>query len=154
MSTFTQGISVAAACCVFTGAIITGQQPPAPPAPDRDPLTPAPARRTDEGKGPFKTLVIRGAMLIDGTGAPPQGPVDIVAAGMYVLPGFVDLHAHAGGAPKNAEAEYAYKLWLAHGVTTVRGVPLTGNSLAVREKQRSEKNEIAAPRIVNYQRPG
>ncbi len=47
---------------------------------------------------------------------------------MYLMPGFVDMHVHAGGAPKNADAEYAYKLWLAHGVTTVRGVPLGGNA--------------------------
>ncbi|HRK22856.1 MAG TPA: hypothetical protein PLX06_13655, partial [Fimbriimonadaceae bacterium] len=120
-------------------------------------LRPAPARKPGEGLGPFKTMVIRGATLIDGTGAPPEGPVDIViennriasirgagtpgvpirpnrppqnadheidGTGMYVLPGFVDMHVHAGGAPKNADAEYAYKLWLAHGVTTVRGVPL------------------------------
>jgi imidazolonepropionase-like amidohydrolase len=150
-------------------------------------LKPAPARRADEGRGPFKTLVIRGVTLIDGTGGPPQGPVDIVISGnrisairgagtpgvplranrqpqgadheidgtgMYVLPGFVDLHVHAGGAPKNAEAEYAYKLWLAHGVTTVRGVSLAGHPFTVSEKARSEKNEIVAPRIYNYQRPG
>jgi imidazolonepropionase-like amidohydrolase len=61
---------------------------------------------------------------------------------------------HAGGAPKNPEAEYAYKLWMAHGVTTVRGVPLTENALAVKEKERSARNEIVAPRIFNYQRPG
>jgi imidazolonepropionase-like amidohydrolase len=152
-----------------------------------DSLKAAPARRADEGKGPFKTLVIRSVMLIDGTGAPPQGPVDIVVSGnrissirsagtpglpiranrapqnaehevdgtgMYVMPGFVDLHVHAGGAPKNAEAEYAYKLWLAHGVTTVRGVSMAGHALTVSEKARSEKNEIVAPRIYNYQRPG
>jgi imidazolonepropionase-like amidohydrolase len=150
-------------------------------------LKAAPNRRADEGKGPFKTLVIRGVMLIDGTGAPPQGPVDIVISGnrissvrgagtpgvplranrapqnpdheidgtgMHVMPGFVDVHVHAGGAPKNAEAEYAYKLWLAHGVTTVRGVSLAGHALTVSEKARSEKNEIVAPRIYNYQRPG
>jgi imidazolonepropionase-like amidohydrolase len=150
-------------------------------------LKAAPNRRSDEGKGPFKTLVIRGVTLIDGTGAPPQGPVDIVVSGnritairsagtpglpmranrgpqnpdhevdgtgMYVMPGFVDLHVHAGGAPKNAEAEYAYKLWLAHGVTTVRGVAMAGNALTVSEKARSDKNEIVAPRIFNYQRPG
>src|SRR5512134_1436912 len=150
-------------------------------------LKPAPDRRADEGKGPFKTLVIRGVTLIDGTGAPPQGPVDIVISGnriasvrgagtpgvplranrqpqnadheidgtgLYVMPGFVDVHVHAGGAPKNAEAEYAYKLWLAHGVTTVRGVSLAGHELTVKEKARSEKNEIVAPRIYNYQRPG
>ena len=72
---------------------------------------------------------------------------------MYVMPGFVDAHVHAGGAPKNAEAGYAYKLWLAHGVTTVRGVPLTENG-GVKEKERSARNEIVAPRIFNYQRPG
>lgn len=36
----------------------------------------APARH--EGDGPFQRLIIRGATLIDGTGAPPRGPVDIV----------------------------------------------------------------------------
>ncbi len=147
----------------------------------------APARRTGEGRGPFATFVIRGAMVIDGTGAPPYGPVDIVVAnnriqsirsagtpglsmregrppqnpdfeidgrGKFVLPGFVDMHVHAGGPPKNAEAEYAYKLWLAHGVTTVRGVSLAANAFTLSEKARAERNEIVAPRIFNYQRPG
>ena len=160
---------------------------PARPQGNDGGLTPAPNRRADEGRGPFKSLVIRGVMLIDGSGAPPQGPVDVVvsgnrissvrsagtpglalrtnrapqnadlevdATGMYLLPGFVDMHVHAGGAPKNAEAEYAYKLWLGHGVTTVRGVPLGSNSVTVGDKLRSEKNEIVAPRIYNYQRPG
>jgi imidazolonepropionase-like amidohydrolase len=150
-------------------------------------ITPAPNRKADEGRGPFKTFMIRGAILIDGTGSPPYGPVNILiennriksiqnvsapgtsprqdrqpqkpefeidATGMYVMPGFVDMHVHAGGAPKNRDAEYPYKLWLAHGVTTVRGVPLGSNEFSVKEKERSAKNEIVAPRIVNYQRPG
>ena len=147
----------------------------------------APARRAGEGLGPFKTLIIRNVMVIDGTGAPPIGPMNVVVegnrilriqsagtpgvpqrqggaapaadhvidgTGMYLMPGFVDLHVHAGGPPKNAEAEYAYKLWMAHGVTTVRGVSLAENNFSVSEKARSEKNEIVAPRIFNYQRPG
>jgi imidazolonepropionase-like amidohydrolase len=141
----------------------------------RDGLNPAPKRRADEGKGPFSSLLVRGATLVDGTGAPPRAPVDILiegnriksirgsgaparkadfeidATGKYVLPGFVDVHVHGGGAPKNADAEYAYKLWLAHGVTTVRGVPLCANEVAVSEKERSARNEIVAPRIWNYQ---
>lgn len=153
-------------------------------------LQAASARGANDGLGPFRTLTIRGVMLIDGTGAPPRGPVNITvegnritrigaggggnparqggagaaaggqdqhvidAQGMYLMPGFVDMHVHAGGAPKNAEAEYAYKLWLAHGVTTVRGVALGANNISVSEKARSAKNEIVAPRIYNYQRPG
>jgi imidazolonepropionase-like amidohydrolase len=185
----------ALAAILMTGAVLAGgaetapprQAPQTPPPAAREPLVPAPARRADEGRGPFKTLVIRGAILIDGTGAPPIGPVDIVVAGnrieavrsagtpglplragrapqnadlevdatgMYVLPGFVSLHEHAGGAPKNPDAEYPYKLWLAHGVTTVRGVPLTEHALTVSERERSNRNEIVAPRLVNYQRPG
>jgi len=164
-----------------------GQQPQRRPGPPAESIVPAPARGADEGKGPFKTLVIRGAILIDGTGAPPFGPVDIViegnkiqsvrgagtpglplrsnrapdkpdheidATGMYVMPGFVSLHEHAGGSPKNPDAEYPFKLWLAHGVTTVRGVPLGANDWIVKERERSNRNEIVAPRIANYQRPG
>ena len=94
-----------------------------------------------------------------GPNAPGQAPAQdgtyvLDGTGMYLMPGFIDMHVHAGGAPKNAEAEYAYKLWLAHGVTTVRGVPLGNNNITVSEKARSDKNEIVAPRIVNYQRPG
>ena len=39
---------------------------------------PAPDRPEGEGAGPYDRLVIRGATLVDGTGAPPIGPVDIV----------------------------------------------------------------------------
>src|SRR5690606_41925664 len=41
----------------------------------------APDRPAGEGAGPFQRLVIMGANLIDGTGAPMQGPVDIVIEG-------------------------------------------------------------------------
>src|SRR5216117_1839803 len=45
----------------------------------REDPKPAPARH--EGEGPFQKLIIRGATLIDGTGGPPRGPVDIVIEG-------------------------------------------------------------------------
>ncbi|AHG92381.1 amidohydrolase (plasmid) [Gemmatirosa kalamazoonensis] len=152
-------------------------------------------RRTDpkyapdrhEGDGPYARLVIRGATLIDGTGGPPRGPVDIVvendriaevrdvgvprvrvdsarrprggareidATGMYVMPGIVDLHVHQGTPQKAPESEYYNKLWLGHGITTVRGVPFSSFEYGVHEKQRSAANAIAAPRYVVYQRPG
>ena len=150
---------------------------------DTDPR-PAPPRA--EGEGPFERLIIRSATVIDGTGAPPRGPVDIVvegnrikdvvavdgtagdmrpadrpqgatreidATGMYVLPGFVDLHLHSGENPKTPEAEYVYKLWLAHGITAGRGVPYASPAFSESEKERSARNEITAPRMFTYRLP-
>ena len=46
---------------------------------------------------------------------------EINAEGMYLLPGFIDMHGHIGGVSQGADWDYVFKLWLAHGVTTVRG---------------------------------
>jgi imidazolonepropionase-like amidohydrolase len=45
-------------------------------------IPPAPPRA--EGEGPWKRLILRGATLVDGTGAPPVGPVDIVVEGNLI----------------------------------------------------------------------
>ena len=73
---------------------------------------------------------------------------------MYVMPGFVDMHVHGAGKDKAPDLSYSYKLWLAHGVTTVRGVSLSSAAVSSSEKNRSAKNEIVAPRIFNYQTLG
>ena len=131
----------AALCLLLTVSLAYAQ---IPKAPDRA-----------EGNGPFKRLIIRGVTLINGNGAPPTGPVDIVveqniikgihnvgypglpireedrpkvrandevleAEGMYLLPGFVDMHGHIGGTGQGTPAEYVFKLWMAHGITTIR----------------------------------
>ena len=64
------------------------------------------------------------------------------------------LHTHTGGVPKAPEAEYVYKLWMAHGVTTTRDAGSGAGSFILRKKERSAKNEIVAPRIFAYARPG
>jgi imidazolonepropionase-like amidohydrolase len=85
----------------------------------------------------------------------PQGATkEIDAHGMYVMPGLIDLHVHQGTQQKAPASEYYNKLWLAHGITTVRGVPFASFDYSVKERERSAKNEIAAPRYVVYQRPG
>ncbi|WP_438424662.1 amidohydrolase family protein [Aquimarina macrocephali] len=136
-------------------------------------------------EGPFSQLIIRGVTLINGNGAPPRGPVDIViekniiknivvvgypgmpinatkrpvlkpggkelnAEGMYVLPGFVDMHGHIGGVAQGADADYVFKLWMAHGVTTVREPSGRGVDWTMKLKKASDKNEIIAPRIFAY----
>ena len=55
---------------VATGAAWAEEERGIPPAPPRA-----------EGEGPWKRLILRGATLVDGTGAPPVGPVDIVVEG-------------------------------------------------------------------------
>ena len=146
-----------------------------------------PARQRDRGIGPFKRLVLRAATVIDGTGAPPIGPTDIVVEnnritllkkvagnlanaanrpaagdheidcrGKWVTPGFIDCHAHAG-VPNHAAngwvppVDCVYKLWLAHGVTTVREMgSMNGLGWMLDQKKRSAENSITAPRLLAY----
>jgi imidazolonepropionase-like amidohydrolase len=70
---------------------------------------------------------------------------------MYVLPGLVDMHGHVGGKEQGTSAEYVYKLWMGHGITTVRD-PGSGTGLEwmVEAKEKSARNEITAPRLFAY----
>lgn len=147
-------------------------------------IRPAPARA--EGEGPYPQLILRGATVVNGTGAPPFGPADVVIegnrivsitvvgnagtkinpvgrpaliaggremdlSGQFLLPGLIDMHGHIGGEEQGTPAEYVYKLWLGHGITTIRD-PGCFNGLAscVSEQQRSAANAITAPRIFPY----
>jgi len=136
-------------------------------------------------EGPFNQLIIRGVTLINGNGAPPRGPIDIVVennkitkiqvvgypgvaineakrpklkeggkeldcTGMYLLPGFVDMHGHIGGIAQGADYDYVFKLWMAHGITTVREPSGRGIDWTLDLKRKSEKNEIIAPRVFAY----
>lgn len=77
----------------------------------------------------------------------------IDATGMTVMPGIIDLHGHtmfsANGQP--LPREYVYKLWLAHGITTIRD-PGSGEGLdtMVAQARLSAENRISAPTIVPY----
>ncbi len=144
----------------------------------------AKAPEKKEGDGPYPQLILRGVIMINGTGAPPTGPMDIVIEknrivqiagvgsgipinsdrrpklaaggkeinleGHYVLPGFIDMHGHIGGSQAPV-AEYVFKLWMAHGITTIRD-PSCGNGLdwVLEEKRLSAENKITAPRIFAY----
>jgi len=136
--------------------------------------------RGAESEGPFDHLFITNAFVIEGAGAPAQGPLTIAieqdrivaiyggdtpvpegskvidATGKYVIPGLIDSHFHLG-TPSHAYAgaltdpEYVLKLELAHGVTTVRDVgAIMGLEWTLQHKQRSEAGTIAAPRLVVF----
>jgi hypothetical protein len=79
-----------------------------------------------------------------------KGGTELDASGMYLLPGFIDMHGHIGGASQGASPEYVFKLWMAHGVTTVRQPSGRGVKEINDLKRKSNNNEIVAPRIFGY----
>ncbi|HJR64596.1 MAG TPA: amidohydrolase family protein [Gemmatimonadaceae bacterium] len=77
----------------------------------------------------------------------------IDGTGMYVMPGIIDMHGHIqfsrNGQPM--PRDYVYKLWLAHGITTVRE-PGSGEGIdtIVAHARLSAENRISAPTIIPY----
>ncbi len=86
----------------------------------------------------------------------PEGDRVLDAAGMYVMPGLIDMHAHIPGDGARTGTrgfDYAYKLWLGHGVTTLRDAGNGAGIERLREHRRlGELNEMVVPRLVLYER--
>ncbi len=140
-----------------------------------------------EGEGPHQRLILRGGTIVDGTGAPPYGPADVViendritaikvvgtprggahekgrprategtveidVEGMFILPGFIDLHGHqhTESSGQGVPATYIHKLWMGHGITTSADLGNFDVDWLMYHKQRSANNEITAPRLYAY----
>lgn len=123
-------------------------------------------------------LLITNAMVVVGVGTPAEGPYDIHingglihrmmgsrddsaarkseiqqldADGGYILPGFINMHAHSmyQRAGLDMAQPYQHYLWLASGITTVRDL---GSDLAetLQQRQKSADHKVIAPRIFVY----
>lgn len=112
-------------------------------------------------------LLIRGARLIDGTGAPARDDVDILvegnriasiepsgsepdqdiriieAAGKTVIPGLIEAHTHL---ELPAWGSRQGRIWLAYGVTSIR-VPGASTYRALEEKESIASGRRIGPRI-------
>lgn len=91
----------------------------------------------------------------EGQGA-TSGSRVIDAKGMYVMPGLVDMHVHLrpDGGPLGPRAlDYQYRLFMAHGITTIRDAG-TGAGLETMTTHRSQSasHDIVAPRLILCQR--
>ena len=82
----------------------------------------------------------------------PTGDKIVDARGMYVMPGLVEMHAHLPApnalvGPRSFE--YVFRIYLGHGVTTVRDAGSgAGVERLVAERRRVEANEAPGPRTV------
>jgi cytosine/adenosine deaminase-related metal-dependent hydrolase len=123
-------------------------------------------------------LLVTNAMVVVGVGTPAEGPYDIHikdgmiqaisaasednklrsteiqqldAKGAYVLPGFINMHAHTmyNRAGIDMAQPYQHYLWLASGITTVRDLG-SDTAVTLKEKQQSARHEIIAPRMFVY----
>ena len=76
----------------------------------------------------------------------PAGAVKIDGKGKYLMPGLGELHAHLpGGTASDADIERTLFLYVANGVTTIRGMLGDPRHLVYRE--RVAKGQVLGPRI-------
>ena len=77
--------------------------------------------------------------------AVPQGAVVIEAAGRYLMPGLAEMHGHVPGNDDPRYLEDVLFLYVANGVTTVRGMQGRTGHLELRES--IARHEIIGPRF-------
>ncbi|KAI6138939.1 hypothetical protein BKA82DRAFT_1000833 [Pisolithus tinctorius] len=100
------------------------------------------------------TVVLRGGYIDtvgkDGEVAIPEGGVVIQAdGGRYIVPGFIDAHAHWDGESETYPASsWEMETFLAYGVTTVHN-PSSQNYLGFVERGRVESGLMIGPRIFH-----
>lgn len=111
-------------------------------------------------------IVVEGGRIVDiipidpvsvasGLSQRTTGDLVIDASGKYVLPGLFDLHTHIPSSDRAGDDSlpYSFRLWLGHGVTTLRDAGSgAGLERLVEQRNLSERHEIVAPRLLLYKR--
>ena len=98
-----------------------------------------------------QTVVVRGGRIAEigaaGAVAVPDDATRIDARGKFLLPGLSDMHGHlppGDGSDRDAASQFL-TLYLANGVTTVRGMVGSPGNVVLRD--RIARGELAGPRI-------
>ncbi|MDP9199783.1 MAG: amidohydrolase family protein [Pseudomonadota bacterium] len=80
-----------------------------------------------------------------GTAAAPAGTTVVDGTGRFLLPGLAEMHAHVPGPEPAGYAEDLLTLFVAHGITTIRGT--LGQPLHLELRARIERGELIGPRL-------
>ncbi|KDQ18538.1 hypothetical protein BOTBODRAFT_52531 [Botryobasidium botryosum FD-172 SS1] len=104
------------------------------------------------------TLVMRDGLFetvgLDGDVTIPQGAKVINAQRGYVVPGFIDAHAHWGGAIATPVPAVSWEMetFLAYGCTTMHN-PMLDNRDGYVERERIESGKMLGPRLYHTGTP-
>jgi imidazolonepropionase-like amidohydrolase len=105
-----------------------------------------------DGRAPLRnqTVVVRGDRIVAlgpaGRTAVPVGARTVAGRGRFLMPGLAEMHGHVP--PPNAPPEQTDDvlfLYVANGITTVRGMLGAPGQLALRERAR--RGEVVAPTL-------
>lgn len=103
-----------------------------------------------EGVLERRTVIVRGARItevgpVDSVHV-PLGAVVLNASGKYLMPGLAEMHAHIPGetAPEQLVRDVMF-LYVANGVTTIRGMLGAPNQLTLREQ--TANGQVVGPTI-------
>jgi imidazolonepropionase-like amidohydrolase len=103
-----------------------------------------------ERRLPDQTVLVRGQRIVEvGPAARvriPGGAVRVDGRGKYLIPGLAEMHAHIPGGAGGELVDRVLFLYVANGVTTVRGMLGAPMHLALRD--RAARGELLAPTIV------
>jgi hypothetical protein len=130
------------------------EPPPSPAVTAFVGVTVVPADR--ERLLPDQTVIVRGDRIVAlGPAARIEVPADasrIDGTGKFLMPGIAEMHGHL---PNEADTDDIARLWfqlfVANGVTTVRGVWGAANQFGLRE--RIARGQLLGPRLVLFSRP-
>lgn len=97
-----------------------------------------------------QTVVVRGDRIVElgpaGQVQVPEGSLQVEGTGKYLMPGFAEMHGHIP--PLDSPREYVEAvlfLYVANGVTTVRGMLGAPNQLSLREEANS--GQVISPSL-------
>jgi imidazolonepropionase-like amidohydrolase len=104
---------------------------------------------TQEGADPRQDVLVTNGTIarIGATGSvqAPAGAVTIDGAGRYLMPGLAEMHAHLPPKAQEQNAKDILLLYVAHGITTIRG--MLGDPWHLELRDQIARHEVLGPRL-------